>query len=81
MLSAKFKGKVNIEMKTTGIESLTEEELEKILLIGQISHYDDLNEYDYLVDHYVLTGEIPDDYESAREFLTKNDCSLANAVV
>ena len=62
-----------IKMKSAGATMLTEEDLEKILLIGRIKVYDNLKEKNYLVDYYILTGEIPDDCESAKKFLTKDD--------
>ena len=56
-------------MKKTDIEALTEEELEKILLIGRITHYEDLNEDNFLVDYYILTGKITFDAEYAEKCL------------
>ena len=57
-------------MKKTDIEALTEEELEKILLIGRITHYEDLNEDNFLVDYYILTGKITFDAEYAEKYST-----------
>lgn len=56
-------------MKKTDIEALTEEELEKILLIGRITHYEDLTDYNFLVDYYILTGKITFDAEYAEKCL------------
>lgn len=56
-------------MKKCGVEAMTEEELEKILLIGRITHYDDLKEDNFLVDYYILTGEITLDVEYAKNYL------------
>ena len=55
------------------IEALTEEELEKVLLIGQIIRYDDLNDYDLLVDYYISTGEVTFDVEYAKKYLADTE--------
>ena len=57
-------------MKKYGVEAMTEDELEKILLIGRITHYEDLNEDNFLVDYYILTGEITLDVEFAKNYLS-----------
>ena len=64
-------------MKKSGVEAMTEEELEKILLIGRIKHYEYGTEHDYLIDNYISTGKIP----SEKEILIKSDFNLTNAVV
>ena len=56
-------------MKKCGVEAMTEDELEKILLIGRITHYEDLNEDNFLVDYYILTGQITFDVEFAKNCL------------
>lgn len=56
-------------MKNSEVEAVTEDELEKILLIGRIIHYKDLNEENFLVDYYILTGEITLDVEYAKKCL------------
>ena len=56
-------------MKRTSVETMTEEELEKILMIGRIIHYDDLDDKNILVDYYILTGKITFDCESAKKYL------------
>ena len=65
-------------MKKTSVEAVTEDELEKILLIGRIIHYDDLDDKNILVDYYILTGKITFDCESAKKFLKEKNCTLAN---
>ena len=56
-------------MENSGIKTLSTEELEKIFVIGRIKHYEDLADFDYLTEYYILTGEIPENYESAQEIL------------
>ena len=68
-------------MKKYGVEAMTEDELEKILLIGRIKHHDDLSERNCLVEYYILTEEITLDCEYAQKFLEENDCNLASTVV
>ena len=65
----------------SNVKKISSEELEKILLACRIKHYEELAEYNYLVDYYIMTGEIPDDYELARENLIKKDCDLTNTDV
>ena len=59
-------------------ETISEAELEQIFLIAKIMHYEDLAEQNYLVDHYIATGELPDACELAKEILTENNSSLIN---
>lgn len=68
-------------MDKPGVGSMTEEELERILLIGRIIHYDDLTERNCLVEYYISTGEITFDCEHAKNFLEENDCSLTNTAL
>ena len=56
-------------MKNPSVETMTEEELEKILLIGKIKHYEDLADKNCLIDYYISTGEITFDLECAKKFL------------
>ena len=56
-------------MDRPGVRSMTEEELEKILLIGRIIHYDELAERNCLVEYYISTGEIILDVEFAKKYL------------
>ena len=55
------------------METISETELERIFLIGKIRHYEDLAEQNYLVDHYIATGELPSDCK-----VTENNDSLIN---
>ena len=68
-------------MKKPGVDAMTEDELEKILLIGRIKHHDDLAERNCLVEYYILTEEITLDCEYARKFLEENDSNLTSTVV
>ena len=54
-------------------ETISEAELEQIFLIAKIMHYEDLAEQNYLVDHYIATGELPDACQ-----VTENNSSLIN---
>lgn len=56
-------------MKKCGVDFITKDELEKIFLIGRIIRYDDLNEDNFLVDYYILTGEITLDVKFAQNYL------------
>ena len=60
------------------METISEAELERIFLIGKIRHYECDSEYDYLIDYYIATGELPDDCELAKEILKENNVSLIN---
>ena len=55
------------------METISESELEKVLRFGSIIHYECDAEYDYLIDYYILTGELPDDCK-----VTENNDSLIN---
>ena len=54
-------------------ETISEAELELIFLIGKIRHYECDSEYDYLIDYYIATGELPDACK-----VTENNDSLIN---
>ena len=55
------------------METISEEDLERIFLIGKVRHYEDLAEQNYLVDYYIATGELPDACK-----VTENNDSLIN---
>ena len=58
------------------METISETELERILLMGKIRHYEDLVAQNYLVDYYIATGELPDACE-----VTENYDSLISNVI
>lgn len=41
------------------IERISENDLDRCLIIGRVIHYDDAEELNYLVDLYIMTGETP----------------------
>lgn len=41
------------------IERISEDDLDKCLIIGRVIHYDDAEELNYLIDLYITTGETP----------------------
>lgn len=65
-------------MKKPDVDSITKEDLEKILLIGRIKTYSEHAEHDLFVDYYFSTGEITLDCELARKVLTDIDNEAIN---
>lgn len=67
-----------IYMQKPNVDSISKEDLEKILLIGRIKTYSEHSEHDLFVDYYFSTGEITLDSEFARKVLSEMNNNLTS---